>query len=50
MLLKAETSLLRDEQVCAFDNILEVALALFVVQTVDIGDVDGFGATSAGYK
>jgi len=42
--------LLSEEQVGAFDDVLEVRLALGVKETGDVGDVDGFEATTAGYK
>ena len=40
------TGFLRDEQVGALDNVLEVALALGVEQLVDVGQVDRLRSTS----
>jgi hypothetical protein len=40
--------LLREEEVRAFDDVLEVGLALGVDERGDVGDVDGLGTATAG--
>jgi len=42
--------LLGKEQVGALDDVLEVWLALWVDQVVDVRDVDGLGSTTTGNK
>lgn len=48
LLLKPQPRLLGEKQVGTLDNVLEVRLALRVDELVDIGNVDGFGSTTAG--
>ena len=40
--------MLSEEQVGTLDDVLEVGLALGVEEAGDVGDVDGFGTTTAG--
>ena len=47
-LLEEHARLLREEEVGAFDNVLEVRLAVGVNERGDVRDVDGLGATTAG--
>ena len=47
-LLEEETGLLREEEVRAFDDVLEVRLALGIDERGDVGDVDGLGTAAAG--
>lgn len=49
-LLKPESSLLGEEQVGAFDDVLEMGLAVGVDELGNVGNVDGFGTTTTGNK
>ena len=43
-LFEVKTSLLCQEQIGPFDNVLEMRLALVIDERRDIGDIDGFGS------